>query len=193
MKRLLVVLSVSALLTLGACSGGDDQQESTGSATTAAPAPTPTATTSSPTPTPSATATEDPAAPAIDYDTEADSGTVVADPAAADSLPKASADFKQFIATELKRLQDESGDECTNKPQIRVSKLQTAGWASGGVFTPECGGYSVLWAKTGGEWAQVWGGQQLVDCDTLMRYKFPVSVAGTSCLGQDDSPFPYTG
>lgn len=177
--------SVCLLLAVSGCSKNNDES--------AEPAATkPTAANSAPTE--SATPTikaPDPDAPAIDYDTAEDSGKVVSDPAGASGLSKASDDFKAFIAAELTRLQNEAGDDCPNRPQIRVSKLQNAGWASGGVFVPECGGYAVLWTKQGGQWSQVWGGQELVDCTTLVRYKFPVAVAGDQCLSQEGSPATY--
>ena len=186
MKRVLVTVAIATVVLSGCSRGGDDQDD-------ALPAPSPTVSSSSPTPTPTATESVDPDAPPIDYDTPDDSGFVVADAAGADKLEKASPDFKAFIAEEVVRLQDEAGSDCANKPQIRVSKLQAAGWASGGVFTPECGGYAVLWAKSGTQWSQVWGGQELVDCVTLMRYKFPASVAGQQCLGQNGTSYDYTG
>lgn len=180
--------SVCLLLVAAGCSKDADEK--------AEPAPSSSAPSSAAPPTESPTPTieaPDPDAPAIDYETTEDSGQVVSDPAGASGLSKASDDFKAFISAELTRLQNEAGGGCSNKPEIRVSKLQNAGWASGGVFTPECGGYAVLWAKQGGKWSQVWGGQELVDCTTLLRYKFPVSVAGDQCLSQEDSSSTYRG
>ncbi len=192
MKRALIGSVCLALALAGCSEAKDEDAERAAEPTPTATASTSAAPTQTPPPTPTGDA-PDPKTPAIDYDTEQDSGVTVKDSAAADGLSKAPSDFKEFIAAELTRLQDEAGSDCSNKPQIRVSKLQPAGWAAGGVFTPECGGYSVLWVKTGGTWAQVWGGQELVDCVTLTRYKFPASVAGDSCLGQSGSSFTYTG
>lgn len=187
MKRVLVV-AASLLLTVAGCSKQSD--DATPAPTTSAP------TTASPSPSATPTPTEDapdPDAPAIDYQTEAGTGAVVPTPGDTSNLTKSSAEFKAFISAELTRLQNESGGNCTNQPQIRVNTVQNAGWASGGVFTPECGGYAVLWAKQGGDWSQIWGGQELVDCSTLLRYKFPVSVVGDQCLTQEGASATYSG
>ncbi|MGA9714681.1 MAG: hypothetical protein WBQ48_02505 [Aeromicrobium sp.] len=186
MKHVLIG-SVCLLLLAAGCSKDKDGA--------AKPAPTSDAS-SSAVPTESATPTieaPDPDAPAIDYETSEDSGKVVTAPSDASGLSKASDDFKAFISAELNRLQNEAGGDCPEKPTIRVNRLQNAGWASGGVTVPECGGYAVLWAKQGGEWSQVWGGQELVECTTLVRYKFPVAVAGDQCLSQEGSASTYRG
>lgn len=182
-----LVGSMCLLLIVSACSKDEDDD--------AKPAPTssgPSSAAPSPSPTGSIEA-PDPDAPVVDYKTSEDSGEVVSDASGAAGLAKASDDFKAFISAELTRLQNESGGDCPGKPAIRVSKLQNAGWAAGGVTVPECGGYAVLWAKQGGEWGQIWGGQELVDCTTLLRYKFPVSVAGDQCLTQEGSSSTYRG
>ena len=186
MKRVLIG-SVCLLLVAAGCSKDKDEAAKPTPSSSASSSATPT---ESPTPT---IEPPDPDDPTVDYDTAEDSGQVVSDPAGASGLSKASDEFKAFISAELTRLQNEAGSECSNKPEIRVSKLQNAGWAAGGVFTPECGGYAVLWAKQGGQWSQVWGGQQLVDCTTLLRYKFPVSVAGDQCLSQEGASSKYSG
>ena len=183
--------SVCLVLAVSGCSKNQDET------TDESPQPTsPTSAPSSAQPTAPLTPTieaPDPDAPTVDYDTGDDPGEVVSDPTGTSGLAKASDDFKAFISAELTRLQNESGGDCSNRPEIRVNKLQNAGWASGGVFTPECGGYAVLWAKQGGEWSQIWGGQELVDCTTLLRYKFPVSVAGDQCLSQEGASATYAG
>lgn len=187
MKRVLAV-AACLLLTVSACSKKSEEPKP--APTTAIP------TTASPTPSATPTPTEetpDPDAPPIDYDDESGTGAVVPTPGDTSNLDQTSPEFQAFISAELTRLQNESGGDCTNQPQIRVNKVQSAGWASGGVFTPECGGYAVLWAKQGGEWSQVWGGQELVDCSTLLRYKFPVSVAGDQCLTQEGASSTYAG
>jgi hypothetical protein len=181
------IVVLTTALVLSACSGGDDER-----AATPAPSSVPSATT--PSATASATPSEDapdPDAPAVDYGDGDGTGAVVADPDDAADLPRATADFRDFLAAEVTRLQNEAGNDCKNEPQIRVNALQRAGWAAGGVFTPECGGYAVLWAKQGDDWSQVWGGQELVDCATLARYRFPVSVAGDQCLSQGGAATTY--
>jgi hypothetical protein len=181
-------VSLCLLLVLAACGRGDD--DTTDTSPTARPSASST-TASTPTPTPpEPDETADPAAPPIDY---GNGGGVVSGSDDTSALAGAPADFRSFIGDEVGRLRAEAGDRCRNDPQIRVDKVQAGGWAAGGVTTPECGGYAVLWARTGSQWSQVWSGQQLVDCGTLMRFDFPVSVVGDQCLGQNGSAFPYRG
>jgi hypothetical protein len=105
-------------------------------------------------------------------------------------LTGAPADFTAFIAAELAKDKAKSDAACTEKPQIYVEKLDPAGWASGGHFIPQCGGYASLWAKPGGTWKEVWSGQTLTDCKTLKKYAFPVGIAGKTCL-QGDAEVAY--
>lgn len=189
-----VTVSLCLLLVLVGCGrGGDD--------TDASPTPRPSAPATTATPAPSPDATQetqepaDPDAPPIEFDGGNDAGGdgVVTGPGDTSALPGAPADFRTFIGQEVGRLRAEAGDRCRNDPRIRVDRVQAGGWAAGGVTTPECGGYAVLWARTGNQWSQVWSGQQLVDCGTLERFDFPVSVVGDQCLGQNGSAFPYRG
>lgn len=188
MKRPLISLAALALVVTG-CGRGDD--------TDTLPDPsfaTPSATTSSPaTPEPTTPVDEaqDPDAPPTDFREEG--GVLVTGSGDASDLAGAPADFGTFVTRELARLRTTGIDGCSNDPQIRVDTVQGAGWAAGGVTAPECGGYAVLWARTGNQWSQVWSGQELVDCGTLQRYGFPVSVVGTQCLGPNGTASTYSG
>lgn len=194
----MAALAASTLLLLGACGGGSDRSDASDPATTAAPtstaptAPATTAPSTTPAPSPSTTAptTAAPAGKLISYANGEDTGVTIATAADTGKLTGAPADFKAFIASELANATADEG--CTEKPQISVDTIDTGGWARGGHFVPQCGGYATLWAKTGGVWRDVWGGQSLTPCSTLTKYRIPARVAGDSCLDGDDS-VPYKG
>lgn len=160
--------------------------------TTSAPAPTqpaPSATT--PTPTATTPTAARPIGTLIDYETTDEDGATIAVAADTSKLTGAPADFKTFIAGELTKTP--STDEgCTEPPQIYVARVATGGWARGGYFIPQCGGYATLWAKSNGAWQDVWRGQSLVDCATLQRFAFPARVAGDTCLDGEDA-VAYSG
>lgn len=206
MKRtsiLLTVLTTTALLVAGC---GSDEPRATPTSpspvTTSAPttaAPTDTTSTTTPEPTPSQTPTPEattaspttaPTKPTnsqvINYETD-DGGVLITRAADTAKLTGAPADFKKFVAAELARSRAEADAGCPEKPQLYVARLATGGWAAGGYFVPQCGGYAALWTKSAGAWKEVWSGQELVDCATLTKYAFPASVAGTSCLDGDKS------
>jgi len=192
-KAMAVALATTTLLLLGAC--GSDEPEAAGSPSTTAPtssAPAPTAepTTAEPTtPKPTRTTSEPtnaaPAGQLISYANGEDDGVLIATAADVGKLKGAPADFTRFIAAELSSATPEDG--CTEKPQISVDAIDTGGWARGGHFTPECGGYATLWARAGGTWKDVWGGQSIVECSLLTQYKFPARIAGDTCLKGDEA------
>ena len=197
-SKLLPALAVTvALLTLGAC-GSDSGSEGPAAdpeTTSTAPAATsePTApTTSEPTttePTDDATAAQPtkaaPTGKLLDYETGDDDGATITTAADTSKLTGAPADFKAFIGARLSSA--DAGEGCTEAPQIYVSRVDTGGWARGGYFIPQCGGYAALWAKSGGAWTEVWSGQSLVECATLEKYKVPARVAGAQCLKGEDA------
>jgi hypothetical protein len=198
--KLLAAATVTlTLLALGACgsdagpdagsdagadgSAATTQPSATTPAPTAAPAPASSTASASPTAAPTTAA---PAGKLIDYETDDESGATITTAADTSKLTGAPADFRAFIAAELKK--NRNVDEgCTEPPQIYVSRVDTGGWARGGYFIPQCGGYASLWAKSGGTWKDVWGGQSLVECSTLEQYAFPARVAGASCLDGEDT------
>ncbi len=188
MRRSLVALAALSLVVTG-CGRGDGDTDTAPDPAFSAPSATPAPTASgSPTPTDETTA---PDAPPVDYRNEG--GALVTGTGDSSALAGAPRDFSAFVTAELSRLRTAGLEGCDNDPQIRVDSVQGAGWASGGVTAPECGGYAVLWARTDGRWAQVWNGQELVDCGTLRRYDFPVSVVGTQCLGPGGTASAYAG
>ena len=187
MRRTLPVAITLLLLTAG-CGGSDDPKAQDPTTT---PAPTATTTTAATTPTPSPTTTTTTAAPAstvIDY---GDDGITVARAADAAKLTGAPQDFKAFVVADLQRQQDTKDEVCTERPEIHVAKVDTKGWAAGGVFIPQCGGNAALWAKIAGGWREVWGGQTLPDCAVLEKYRFPASVAGAECGTADGKTRRY--
>lgn len=179
MRRTLSVALTILLLTAG-CGGSDEPVGTAGDPT---PTPEPTATASA------SAATETPAASdLIDY---GDEGVVVASSGDRGLLVGAPADFTDFIVAELARQQDAKDDVCTEKPQIRVDRVDVRGWAAGGVSIPQCGGNAALWAKTDGSWKTVWSDQTLPDCTVLEKYRFPAGVAGAECGTADGKTRRY--
>lgn len=181
MRRTLLAATAIVLLTAG-CGGSDDKGSDVPTAT-APPTDAPTASaTSAPTPEPTQGTTTAPASTLIDY---GEDGVTVAKPADVARLTGAPEDFTAFLVADLRRQQDAKDDVCTEKPQIQVSRIDTRGWAAGGSFIPQCGGSATLWAKVGGDWREVWGGQTLPECKVLEKFAFPAGVAGGEC-GTDD-------
>jgi hypothetical protein len=179
MRRTLPVAIAILLLTAG-CGGSDDPDDAATDPPTSTSAPTTTAATT-PTPQPT-TATTTPGSTLIDY---GDDGVTVARAADVSKLAGAPEDFKAFIVADLQRQQDTKDDVCTEKPEIRVERIDTRGWAAGGSFIPQCGGNAALWAKVAGGWREVWGEQTLPECAVLEKYRFPASIGGSEC-GTDD-------
>nr|MCW2728376.1 hypothetical protein [Aeromicrobium sp.] len=193
----LAALTTTVVLLLGACGASDDEPAasaptpSTAAPSSASPTATPVAATTTPAPTPSTTAptAAAPTGKLISYETE-DGGVMITRASDTGKLTGAPSDFKAFIARELEDAAPEEG--CTEKPQISVDRLDTGGWARGGHFIPQCGGYATLWARSGGSWQAVWSGQSLVECSTLTKHRFPARVAGKQCL-EGDATVPYAG
>ncbi|MET0448074.1 MAG: hypothetical protein ABW004_06690 [Aeromicrobium sp.] len=207
MTRLpLLAAATAALILLTGCggSGSDTAAEPvattdtpTTGATTAPstePEPEPTKTTPSATPTPTpavtTTATDLPTGTLIDYGNSDENGATIAVAADTGKLAGSPADFKSFIASQLAAATP--GEGCTEQPQMYVTRVDTGGWALGGYFIPQCGGYAALWAKSKGSWQEVWSGQSLVECTTLTKYGFPAAVAGGECL-DGDKTVDYSG
>lgn len=161
MRRTLLAATTILLLTAG-CTGSDD------------PATKPT-TTASPT-------------TLVDY---GDDGVTVSSPDDVAKLTGAPADFTSFVVDELRRQQDVKDEVCTEKPQIKVSRVDTRGWAAGGTFIPQCGGNAALWAEVDGAWREVWNGQTLPECTVLEKYEFPADVAGAECGTADGETRRY--
>lgn len=192
--HVLAALTTTTILLLGACGSSEEPEASdapsASAPTSAAPSPTPSAsTTPAPTATTSTPTAAAPTGKLISYQTE-DGGAMITQASDTAKLEGAPGDFKAFIARELADAEPEQG--CTEKPQISVDLLDTGGWARGGHFVPQCGGYATLWAKSQGGWQAVWSGQSLVECSTLTKHRFPARVAGKQCLDGDDA-VPYSG
>ncbi|WP_159085890.1 hypothetical protein [Aeromicrobium chenweiae] len=206
--RVLLVAAAASMLLLSACSSDEPATKATPttaatSATpTSAPATTPSsspATTAAPTP--AASPAPQPSGPPaetprpggrlLDYETDDVNGVNISSRADTARLTGAPQDFKTFVVAELAKAQSTPEPGCAEKPQIYVSRVDTRGWAAGGRFVPQCGGYATLWAKPGGAWKRVWSGQQLTDCATLKKYEFPAGVVGGTCL-DGDAERPYT-
>lgn len=183
--RLTLPAAIAIVLLTAGCSGSDDPVGTAGDSTTTLPP----ATTATPTPTPEPTQdTTAPASTLIDY---GDDGIVVSAAGDEKRLEGAPADFTTFIVAELARQQATKDDVCTEKPEIRVERVDVRGWAAGGVSIPQCGGNAALWARTGGAWKTVWSDQTLPDCSVLEKYDFPPSIAGAECGTADGKTRRY--
>lgn len=193
-SAVLAGLAATALIA-GCGSSSDDSTDESVSTPTAAPTAS-ASPTAEPTPAPTTPATT--STPKrdigtfIDYETDDDSGVILSTAADAANLTGAPADFTAFAAAELSRSQASVDPGCPEPPQLYVTRLATGGWASGGYFVPQCGGYAALWAKADGTWKEVWSGQQLVECDLLNKYTFPAQVSGRSC-SRDGATVDYAG
>jgi len=189
MRRTLPAAIAILLLTAG-CGGSDEPQGADDPTTSSAPTTEPTTTA---TPTPAPTTTPTPTQPTkastlIDY---GDDEITVARAGDVAKLTGAPEDFKAFIAADLQRQQATKDKVCTEKAEIHVGKVDTRGWAAGGIFIPQCGGNAALWAKVAGGWREVWGGQTLPDCAVLEKYDFPAGVAGGECGTADGKTRRY--
>jgi hypothetical protein len=182
MKQIIAATAVGLLL-LTSCASHDNKAADGPTTAPITPSST-TATTPTPSPTVAPTTTAPPTI--IDYETGDEDGIHMTKPSDTSKLTGAPADFTAFIAAELAKDKAKSDDVCTEKPQIYVNKIDPKGWAAGGHFIPQCGGYATLWAKVSGGWKQVWAGQTLTDCKTLKKYAFPAAIAEKTCLQGDD-------
>lgn len=197
----MLAAAAAALILLTGC-GSDSDTTAEPAATTDAPTtssttasstePAPTKTTPSATPAPAVTTTTTdlPSGKLIDYGNADENGATIAVTADTGKLAGSPLDFKTFIAARLAAAKPDGG--CTEKPQMYVTRVDTGGWALGGYFIPQCGGYAALWTKSSGSWQEVWSGQSLVECTTLTKYKFPARVAGAECLDGDQT-VDYSG
>jgi hypothetical protein len=159
--------------------GEPPAQASPTQASTATPSPS-----TSPSATPSVSL---PTPKVVTYETDDESGVTVAEPGQKTKIGDASASFSTFLDRQLARAIKNRDSICPEPPQIYVNKVAPDGWASGGYFVPQCGGYAALWAISDGAWREVWTGQELVDCLTLERYQFPAEIAGTTCMDGETS------
>ena len=195
-SKLLPALAVTvALLALGACGSDsqapatDPETSATTPATTSEPSTPPAEAPTTPEPTDETTTAQPtkaaPTGKLLDYENGDDDGATITTAADTTKLTGAPADFKAFIGARLSSA--DAGEGCTEAPQIYVARVDTGGWARGGYFIPQCGGYAALWAKSGGAWTEVWSGQSLVECATLTKYKVPARVAGAQCLEGEDA------
>lgn len=111
----------------------------------------------------------------IDY---GDGGITVTKESDLVKLTGASSDFKDFVISEINRLNEEKGPECDTAASVTVLKIYDDSVATAGVGA--CGGATELWAKDDGVWMSVDGTQQLgFKCATLERYYVPDVIAGS--------------
>ncbi|MET0930620.1 MAG: hypothetical protein ABWX74_13955 [Aeromicrobium sp.] len=201
LSKLLVATTATLFLLTGCGSGSDSDSDTaepvattdaptTGTTTTPSAEPSTTAPSATPAPAVTTTTTKVPTGTLIDYGNSDENGATITVETDTGKLAGSPADFKTFIAGQLAAAKADEG--CTEKPQIYVTRVDTGGWALGGHFVPQCGGYTTLWAKSGGSWKDVWSGQSLVDCATLTKYRFPARVAGDECL-DGDTTVDYAG
>lgn len=156
-RLLAAALMVAALLLSGAC-GSDDKADGG------------TKPSSSPT---------TPATKLIDYEKDNNGGVEIQKAADVSKLVGAPDDFKQFIAGVIDQAVQSGGHDKTCPVTVGVSKLDTSGFATGGIT--DCGGAAFIWAKRDGVWQQIWGGQTTPGCDDMKKYSVPKAIAGDKC------------
>lgn len=180
--RLLTMTSAALLLAAG-CSGdknSSDTMDTPMTATTSAPA----------TAEPSAMMSTAPP-PVIDY---GEDGISMRDPSEVNKLTGAPLDFKQFIEGVLDEVIGGADPDGTCIPTVGVNIIDTAGFAAGGISG--CDGASVIWAKRGGKWGELWSGQTPPPCDQMKAAHAPkniVDIAGGGCFDKaknDVVPYP---
>jgi len=156
-----------ALLALVAC-GSDPEAATPSSSDTIA-------TEVVPTPTPEPTPVEP---QIVAYAGGESAGYLVQGPADARKMSDAPAVFRDFIGSEAARIV--AGAGC-DSPDVgaNVEFVSPAGWAIGSVN--ECGGYRAIWGTVDGEWEQVLGTQDSLDCAVLVSYRIPSDVVGETC------------
>ncbi len=114
---------------------------------------------------------------------------IIAKVADVSKLEGAPDDFKQFIAGLFDGLMRSPDEDC--QLTVGVEKIDTSGFAFGSQHS--CGGAVYIWAKPNGVWQEIWGGQELPDCDTMEKYSVPTSIVGDQCLDakkQGHVPYP---
>lgn len=200
MNRIRALVAVAGcFVVVTGCAGSDPDNNATSdgarptTATRTVPATSPTPSAS---PTLSATSepTASPTPKVVTYETDDKAGVTVTEPGQKSQIADASESFSTFLDRQLERAINNRDRVCPEPPQVYVNKVAPEGWASGGYFVPQCGGYAALWAVSKGSWREVWTGQELVDCQTLERYKFPAAIAGTACMDGDESvQYPRAG
>jgi hypothetical protein len=130
------------------------------------------------------------AAELIRYDQQDPSGVTIAKAAHVSKLEGAPDDLKQFIAGIVDTSRTLPDEDC--QFTVGVAKIDTSGFAFGSKHS--CGGAAYIWAKRDGVWQEIWGGQELPDCDTMKKYSVPTSIVGDKCYDdQKQGHVDYTG
>jgi hypothetical protein len=115
-------------------------------------------------------------------------------------IPGAPRSFRKFARTALREVWIKYLDKkpaCKTSPTFYVRALRTDGFALGGAGTyprPGCvtgGGYEAFWAIRHGEWKEVIGTQDVVECARLERVGFPSELGVHECYDGHDV-VPYT-
>jgi hypothetical protein len=131
-----------------------------------------------------------PAAKLIRYD---DDGVRIRSKADVSKLEGAPDSFKDFMVREIEEqlmLERDLGraEGCDQPPTFTVKAVHTSGYASGAFI--QCGGAASIWAVIGGQWREVWGGQEIPFCDEMHRLGVPNGIAPDTCRdGEDEVPY----
>jgi hypothetical protein len=105
-------------------------------------------------------------------------------------IPGAPRSFRTFARAQLREMWVKLLDHkpaCKTSPTFYVHALRTDGFALGGVGTyprKGCntgGGYEAYWAIRHGEWKEVIGTQEVVDCARLEKFGFPSQLGVHEC------------
>lgn len=122
-------------------------------------------------------------------------------PWSGEDMPEAPASFRKFVRSELNEIwRTELGRApgCKTSPRITLDTLRTDGFALGDVFSKplkSCpdggGGYIAIWAVRKGEWKQVIGTQEAIECQRLEKYSIPAELGIDQCY-EGNELVPYT-
>lgn len=86
------------------------------------------------------------------------------------NLKGAPTDFKKFAGSYVTQLQKNDDGTC-GPTFLAISTVYGDLYASGNVGADNCGGAGIMFAKVNGSWQKIFGGQQMIDCDTVNKYK----------------------
>jgi hypothetical protein len=121
-------------------------------------------------------------------------------PVGSEAIPGAPSSFRRFARAELRESWVQELDHqpaCKRAPTMTVRSLRTDGFAFGSFGTypqPGCatgGGYVAFWAVRHGEWREVIGTQDVVECARLEKLGFPSELGVHECYDGNDV-VPYT-
>jgi hypothetical protein len=112
-----------------------------------------------------------------------------ADVAKLEDAPDSFKDYMVAEIGELLMLDEDLGrpEGCDEPPTLLVRAIHTSGYAAGAFI--RCGGAASIWAVIGGQWREVWSGQEIPSCADLTRLGVPNGIADSCRDGKDEVPY----